>query len=56
VDNSGRYSLTVTGNTQTLTINTVAIEDEDVYRCYTLFGTDYDEHMVTVVSKCLKGD
>ena len=54
VDTSGAYTLTVADNTQTLTIKTVTIQDEDVYRCYTLFGTDYDEHTVTVMGKFIE--
>ena len=40
------FGVTVTGNTSTMTISNTQIEDEGLYRCYTIFGSE--EAVLTV--------
>ena len=47
----GKYELMTSGTSQTLRIKSVSLADDDVYRCYTLFDTEYDMHTLTVISK-----
>ncbi len=46
-----KYSVTRTEGTEILTIRSLTLQDDDVYRCYTLFDEDYVYYNVTIVSK-----
>lgn len=46
-----KYGIQVSGDTQTLTVKDILLDDDDMYRCYTVFQTDYDYYNISVVSE-----
>ncbi len=46
-----RYQLTVDGQLQQLTIVNINLNDDDIYRCYTLFQTDFVTFTLNIISK-----
>ena len=47
------YRLTRQNALETLSINDVSLEEDGIYRCYTLFEDDYEYFNVTVLGTSL---
>ena len=44
-----KFSISVDGNTEELGLLDIVLDDDGIYRCYTLFQSDYDRYNVTVL-------